>query len=141
MDEVAKGARTTKTTVYKRFKNKTQLAEAAISHLGEQVALDKPARARDTASAVANFRHKAIEHRIVEVLAAVILAKRSHPEFAADFEKGVLGPHLANLRDELRRLGLRTNIETVTMQAMGYSVVEAVGDESNGSEDVRSGPE
>lgn len=130
MDKVAKIAHTTKTTVYRRFNNKAQLAGAAIAHLGEQIARDRHSRAPDAARAVTNFRNTAVDHRIVGVLAAVILAKRPHPEFAAEFAKRVLGPHLASLRGELHRLGLRSNVELVTMQAIGYSVIEAVSGEN-----------
>jgi DNA-binding transcriptional regulator YbjK len=138
MDEVARKARTTKTTVYKRFKDKDQLVEAAILHLSEQIASDTPPSAPDTERAVTTFRQQTDKHRVVEILAAAILAKRAHPKFAAQFRTGVLSPQLTSLSQELSRLGIERDSESLTMQAMGRAVVHAIGGELSSSHPSRT---
>jgi len=103
VESVARGAGTTKPTIYARFPSKAALATAALESLRRRTPRQRTGDARaDLIEELTLFRSGAIRANGRSMLGAVLVEQDANPELLALFRKHVVQPRRENLRRILR---------------------------------------
>ena len=103
MEEVARAAGTTRTTVYARFPSKAALATSALESMRLRTPRHRTGNLRtDLIEELSLFRSGALRPHGMAMIGAVLAAEHEHPDLLRLFRKRVIAPRRQNLRRILR---------------------------------------
>jgi len=104
MDAVAAAAGVTKPTLYLRYRNKADLATAALSAFRAAEPPVATGRTRpDLVTYLANFRRSLLRPNGLAMIGSVLLEEHRTPDLIARFRERVVAPRRAGLRAILER--------------------------------------